>query len=276
MQKDHVIDWKDANLERQIKYICGKDGEIRLSDLEGIDEMELGTADEISDPSALSELVWLKKLFIEVKPNTSIAFLENLVDLKELSVVSYRELDFAPLKGLKKLKTLLLAGDLMVDICPQNIAALGELTSLEELKLMDIQDVDLSFLEKLHGLKKLELIELGAMSHTRSITASPKLRELTLFELILSDVDFLCRLDHRLQYLDITSNVIFDASSLSALPKITSGQYEIASNEIGGLEFLRPFSNQPNVTGNSEIEEKTFNWYMKGPQKDYWNLKNQK
>ncbi len=276
MQQDHVIDWKDASLERQMKHICGKDDEIRLCDLMKFDELDLYGAYDISDPSALSELVWLKKLHIEVVPKTSLAFLENLVNLTELCVVSYGEMDFAPLKNLKKLNALVLAGDILVDICPKNLSALGELTSLEELKLMDIQDVDFSFLEKLHGLKKLELIELGAMRHTRSITASPELRELTLFELILSDIDFLCRLDHSLQYLEIRSNVIFYVSGLSMLPKITSGQYEIASNELGGLEYLNPFSNQNNVTDNREIEEETYNWYIKGPKKDYWDLKNQR
>ena len=142
---------------------------------------------------------------------------------------------------------------------------------------MAMSPVDFSFLEKLTNLEQLELVEIGPMRNTRSITASPKLKELTLLDLILNDVDFLFRLKHRLQYLDISSNVIFSSRGFSVLDQIvTNDHYEVSSNEMDSLETLESYNNGDCVSENRLMDEDTFNWFMNGRLKEYWDLAHQK
>lgn len=277
MDSNHIIDWKDPKLEAQIRSILGINGPITIQDVRKLDELDLMSGDLVSNASALSGFTWLKKLSIGIDWETSISFLECMPELEELNLSSVGELDISPIKKLKNLRSLSICGDPLADVNPINLSVLGELKNLRDLKLMAMSPVDFSFLEKLTNLEQLELVEIGPMRNTRSITASPKLKELTLLDLILNDVDFLFRLKHRLQYLDISSNVIFSSRGFSVLDQIvTNDHYEVSSNEMDSLETLESYNNGDCVSENRLMDEDTFNWFMNGRLKEYWDLAHQK
>ena len=277
MDSNHIIDWKDPKLEAQIRSILGISGPITIQDVRKLDELDLMSGDLVSNASALSDFTWLKKLSIGIDWETSISFLECMPELEELSLSSVGKLDISPIKKLKNLRLLSICGDPLADVNPINLSVLGELKHLTYLKLMSMSSVDFSFLEKLTNLEQLELVEIGPMRNTRSITASPKLKELTLFDLILNDVDFLFRLKHRLQYLDVSSNVIFNSRGFSVLDQIvTNDHYEVSSNEMDSLETLESYNNGDCVSDNCLMDEETFNWFMNGRLKEYWDLAHQK
>lgn len=172
-EDDHVMDWKDPALEEQMHRITGIDGDIRLSDVYYLTELNLayGGGEAVTDISksrnlkylalggvpardisALSGLKNLETLMLGYLEISDISALSGLANLKNLQLVEMKVDDITALSGLEKLEMLDLEG------CPvQDISALSELKGLKKLAVMDCPVQDISALS---GLNSLEYIEL--------------------------------------------------------------------------------------------------------------------
>ena len=57
---------------------------------------------------------------------------------------------------------------------------------------------------------------------------------------------------------------------------VTNDQYDVSSNEMDSLERLELYNNGDCVSENRLMDEDTFNWFMNGRLKEYWDLAHQK
>jgi hypothetical protein len=166
-----------------------------------------------ADVPAPAELERLAPVFAErpqtllqiIGPSVDLSGLARIPDLERLDLHAneHSPLSLAPLAGLTRLRELSLtrlAGD---------IDAIGDLASLEVLKLRSITLPDLAILRRLKSLRRFEL-RLGGTSDLRGIEAAP-LEYLEIWRVLgLADVEPVAALDQL--------NVLF----LQALPRVTS------------------------------------------------------
>ena len=150
--EDHVMDWKDEDLERKMQNITGKE-EIMLSDvweltslslsggpdgpewtmsnisalseLKNLTELNL-TRNSVSDISALSELPNLTKLYLDINSISDISALSELKNLTHLSLAGNNIHDISDLSGLKNLEVLNVTANAINDpYTEEKLEALG-------------------------------------------------------------------------------------------------------------------------------------------------------
>lgn len=113
--EDHVMDWKDTNLETAMREITGiTTGDIMLSDVWGITELDLSERG-ISNVSALSDLTNLQMLFLNDNEVSDVSALSNLTNLRGLFLENNAISDVSTLSGLTNLRQLWLFGNSIDD-----------------------------------------------------------------------------------------------------------------------------------------------------------------
>lgn len=162
-----------------------------LSDLDGLEQLDLGACRNLSDISPLMGTRRLRALDLDRTGVTDIAPLARLTRLTKLCLDGCRITDLAPLSGLTALEHLNIA-----NVGATDISALAGLTSLRSLSLWNVEIDDLA---PLAALTKLERLDLW---NTRVSDLGP-----------LSGLARLTRLD--LSHTDVT-----DLAPLSALPDL--------------------------------------------------------
>ena len=98
---NHVMDWQDPVLEEKMHEITGIEGEIKLSDVYYLTELDLSWTTEITDISALSGLTNLEDLSLNYTEITDVSGLSGLTNLEHLglsdtSVSDYSPVEFVP------------------------------------------------------------------------------------------------------------------------------------------------------------------------------------
>ena len=235
---DHVIDWKDENLESGIRSALslGED-EIMLSDLWETTALNLSDYG-IQNIDNLSELLNLQYLALDGNEITDLTPLQSLAHLQNLSVSRNRIGEISPIAVLAQLHSLNLSSNLISDA-----STLRSLTGLRELWLdnnpLDITAFD--WLSTLYGLQSLHLCDLGledcsfiqgcpglndlALSGNRITDLSPiqnltKLESLYLAHNRLSSLGEISRLTSLVQ-LELEGNPVVDLSPLEGMDKLT-------------------------------------------------------
>jgi hypothetical protein len=207
------------------------------------------------------------------------AYLDRVPDLERLQLHTNERssLSLAPLAGLSRLR------ELSLERLAADIDAVGDLTSLEILRLRSITLPDLSIFRRLSRLRRFEL-RLGGTSDLSGIEAAP-LEYLEIWRVLgladlepiaaLGELDFLFlqALPRVTSLPDLsatrltgatldTMKGLFDLSGLAAAPRLTNLAL-FAMNHIR-WEHLKPFAGHPSLrdfvigTGslrrNSELE----------------------
>lgn len=138
----------------------------------------------------------------------SLAPLENLSNLKKLSVSSGGNYDLSPLKNLINLEDLSLSGCKITDLRP--------LSKLKKLKRLNISNSKLDNLIGLENLTNLTNLDLSKnnLSSLDEISGFTKLEYLKIHQNNITNIDFLSN-NRRLKEVSISDNKIKEISCLS-------------------------------------------------------------
>ena len=140
-------------------------------------------------------------------------FLQGLEKLEKVSVEYVgKEFDCACLSSLKALRYLTVFCENSPRCKIVNVEELAKLPHLEVLTLHHIETVNLQFLEKMHSLKSLELADIQNIKNVDSIA---RLRDLSIIDSKLENLDFLNFLDDD-TLLIIHSTCVTEAVDVSA------------------------------------------------------------
>ena len=153
------IEWKDAALEAKMREITGiASGDIMISDVENITELNLSNPDDatddvkIKDISALSNLTRLTSLNMKNNSVSDVSALGGLTNLKALRLLNNQISDISAIRNLTNLRHLNLNNNQVSDI-----SALAGLTNLKDLKLYENNISDISALRNLTNLTILNI-----------------------------------------------------------------------------------------------------------------------
>ena len=153
------IQWKDAALEAKMREITGiASGDIMISDVENITELNLSNPDDatddvkIKDISALSNLTRLTSLNMKNNSVSDVSALGGLTNLKALRLLNNQISDISAIRNLTNLRHLNLNNNQVSDI-----SALAGLTNLKDLKLYENNISDISALRNLTNLTILNI-----------------------------------------------------------------------------------------------------------------------
>lgn len=149
---DHVMDWKNADLEKAMRDITGiTDRDIMLSDVQGYMGFDL-SYEGISDISVLSGLTNLKSLSLNGNHISDISALSGLTNLEWLDLSGNNISDISALSGLTNLEWLALDGN--------NISDISALSGLTNLKTLCLETNNISDISALSGLTNLQELYL--------------------------------------------------------------------------------------------------------------------
>lgn len=256
--EDHVMDWKDEALAAAMAEETGiTDREIMLSD---VWEMRSFTpsnhgvevAKNISDISALGELINLTDLVISSDNISDISVLASLTNMTQLRLNSSNISDISVLAGLTNLTYLSLDNCNISDISPlagltnlnyylsllgnniSDISALAGLTDLTTLRLSRNNISDISALAGLTNLTDLELNN-NNISDISALSEMTNLTNLLLGNNDIGDISALAGLTN-LTRLQLTRNHISDISALSGMASLSD--LDLRYNEISDISVL--------------------------------------
>lgn len=172
-----------------------------------------------------------------IKSDNTIKYIngiEDLVNLKSLTLTYCQIEDISPLKGLTNLKELMLYDDNITDISP-----LKGLTNLEFLELYGNQIADIPSLE---GLTNLKDIDLGK-NKIHDITLLKELSNLQKLNLVYNNITDISPLKEltNLNYLVLDNNNISDISSLEKLSNLQ--ELSLGNNKITNISPLKGLTN---------------------------------
>ena len=239
----------------------------RITDISGLKSLKKLTNLEMSweyveNLEVLGCLTYLQKLDLTIVDSMigdisegnicDISFLENLIQLNELTIIRHKVKNISPLKNLTQLKFLALGSDKLDGNYTvygnyiEDISALENLVELESLFLTDNKINDISILKSLGKLTKLGL----AGNNISDISVLKYLENLKWLQLGLieaneivygnqiKDISCLALLKN-LEYLDLSGNPIKDISSLAYLKNLK--WLILQSNNINhsDIEWLR-------------------------------------
>ncbi|NKB60794.1 MAG: hypothetical protein GKR95_01190 [Gammaproteobacteria bacterium] len=207
-----------------------------LSDLIALQSLTLWNT-QISDISALSGLIGLQTLDLEGTKISDISALSGLIALRNLDLEGTQISDISALNGLIALQRLTLGGTQITDISAlsdlialqsltlegtqiSDVSALSGLVALQRLTLGGTQISDISALSGLIALRSLDL-EGTQISDISALSDLIALRSLTLWNTQISDIRALSGLI-ALQSLDLEGTQISDISALSDLIALQS------------------------------------------------------
>ncbi|WP_221771244.1 leucine-rich repeat domain-containing protein [Listeria farberi] len=188
----------------------------------------------VDDVVTQAELDGITNFLVTNKGIVDISGVENLTNLKLLSLGSNEISDISPVANLTNLTVLKLSNNQLNDISP-----LSNLTSLDELSLGSNEISDISPVENLTNLTWLELFynQLSDISPLSNLT---KLRLLSLHNNQLSDISPVENLTN-LTNLNLNNNQLNDISPLSNLTGLNN--LSLNSNEISDISPLSTFPN---------------------------------
>lgn len=163
-----------------------------------------------------------------------ISGIEDLVNLKSLTLTYCQIEDISPLKGLTNLKELMLYDDNITDISP-----LKGLTNLEFLELYGNQIADIPSFE---GLTNLKDIDLGN-NKIHDITLLRELSNLQELNLVYNNITDITPLKDltNLNSLVLDNNNISDTSPLEKLSNLKD--LSLGSNKITNISPLKGLTN---------------------------------
>ncbi len=151
---DFLIDWQDENLKQAMIEITQiSDGEIRLSDVWGMTDLDLH-GKGIKNIEALKELVHLKVLNLSGNEITDITALKYLTDLEYLHLDKNNISDIDAVSSLENLKKLSLRENKI-----SSIQSLEDLLNLHSLNLNDNQiseAAEVEVLDNFNGIYSLD------------------------------------------------------------------------------------------------------------------------
>ena len=191
--------------------------------------------------SFVSQLTSLENLEInDYSSDVNFTFIAPLSKLQRLSVNGNRIQDPTPLSRLTGLKSL------NIDFLQSDTSFLIPLTELEYLR---IGSSSLSNLNGLSGLTKLkELVLIGSENplDMSPITGLKNLQNLSLSNMIFSDLEFLEGLNQLVSF-DLSRHQVQDISSLKNLPSLRELSFSINYKnidlqQIRGLKTIRKLS----------------------------------
>ena len=202
---DFVLDWQDANLEAAMREVTGVyDRDIVYGDVKSLDSLSLQDKqisnisalsnlinlnslnlenNNISDISSISTLKNMKSLYLGVNNIKDISVLSNLTELENLSLDHNMISDVSPLKNLTKLEYLGLSYNFNT---LSDISALKGLTNLKCLVLDHNKISDISIVSNLNNLVALYLHN-NVISDISALGGLTKLEKLTLYDNPISD-----------------------------------------------------------------------------------------
>lgn len=203
----------------------------------GIDSLEI-TNTSVQNARSLMQLQSLRKLWL-CAPE-SIAFLAQVPQLTDLTIVSADVESFEVLQGLKNLKTLefyvcpnlhnlarVLDGKqldrLVLWVCPntKNFSALRSERSLRSMKELTVAACSFSDTALLGRFEQLTHLDLSG-TEVKDLTPFPNMKNLewiSLWGTRVSNISPLSRLEH-LQYLDISETQVRNLKPLSGLTNL--------------------------------------------------------
>ncbi len=183
----------------------------------------------ISDLHVLSKLTNLTTLYLDYNDINDISALSNLTNLSYLSLYRNYISDISALSNLTNLSSLSLYGNDISDI-----SALSNLTNLSYLYLSDNYISDISALSNLKGLYSLYLSD-NYISDISTLTNLTNLTDLQLYNNNISDISALSNLTE-LDGLTLRNNNISDISALSNLTGLVF--LALTQNNISDISAL--------------------------------------
>lgn len=235
---DKAVDEKNTELTHLGFLSCAPvDMQTVTDNFAGIDSLEI-TNTSVQNARSLMQLQSLRKLWL-CAPE-SIAFLAQVPQLTDLTIVSADVESFEVLQGLKNLKTLefyvcpnlhnlarVLDGKqldrLVLSGCTntKNFSALRSERSLRSMKELTVADCSFSDTALLGRFEQLTFLDLGG-TPVRDLTPFPNMKNLewiSLYGTRVSNISPLSRLEH-LQYLDISETQVRNLKPLSGLTNL--------------------------------------------------------
>ena len=151
------------------------------------------------DTELLYELSGLKELVVET--NSIPLFLKNMPNLEDLDVTFWgsREFDFKWVNYLKKLKSLCISGGDYSSINLINEKAILNLHELKDIVLHEFGSVDLEFLKDMKQLTSFYCGYANDVLNVDSIGHLQNLKELTLIDIPVNNLEFLNAFDDNLE-----------------------------------------------------------------------------
>ena len=168
------------------------DRPIEESDLLQIESLDCSNFDFLEEDLAmLKKCSALNDLFINIGM-VSLYFLSALSELKDLYLVYWGEpVDFRAFSCLQNLESLVVSGGDYSSIPFIETDALISMKKLTSLTFHEFGTVDLSFLESMPWLEEFFCGWPNKVTNISSIGKLINLRELTLMDMYLDDLDFL-------------------------------------------------------------------------------------
>lgn len=248
-----IVTFKDENLEQKIRdHINKASGDIYKSDVEEITELEVQHS-EIQDISGIENLTNLKQLTLGNNKISDINVLKNLTNLQTLNLIDNQLKDISALKNLVNLQSI----DLRYNEI-SNISALKNLTNLKQLDLDNNKISDISALRNLTNLQELSFgcVPCGAIDapvlkeNYNEISDVSALKNLTNLEGLnlrhnkVKDISTLKGLSN-LQTIDLSYNQINDISGIANTVKGLSNlnSIDLANNQISNISELKELTN---------------------------------
>jgi Leucine-rich repeat (LRR) protein len=199
-----------------------------------ITELSFVGKKELTDISALSGLVDLKKLDLRSTQVKNIAPLGGLRNLISLILRETEIHDLSPLTGLAHLEALDLSGTKV-----KSVSALNGLPALSNLELSNTKIGDVSPLNNLPCLQKLDL-GTTQVNDVKALSALVSLRELSLSDTRVSDISPLEALV-KLEKLTLSMTEVTD---LSPVKNMTSLKYlALSQTKIKDFDCIKHLNN---------------------------------
>lgn len=203
---NEVVTFKDKNLEQAIRDKINKPtGDIYKNDVDKITYFEAGNKN-IQNISGIDNLINLKELSLPDNKITNLEPLKNMINLTRLSLDTNGITDISELKGLTNLTTLTL-GD-------NRISNIDGVKNLSKLKTLDLSENEIIDIYPLKDLSNLETVYL-AYNKISDITPLEKLFNLNI--LYLQNNNFKNVVP--LKSLDKLSQLILDSNEVNKSDK---------------------------------------------------------
>ncbi len=271
-----AIDWKDDKLEAAMREVLRiPSGDIRLSDVEGLTNLDLCGA-EITDISALASLKSLTSLYLANNGISDVSPLAELPELATLDVsrnaigsadafsgmknlksldISYNEIkDVSPLESLTNLNSLYILGNQIEDYTPLYALGIqpGRTDEADKICVIDWKNPALEEVIRdaagvydrgitRHDLADITDLDLRGkeLEDISALGILENLTSLTLSDNRISDITPLSGLTN-LEMLDLSRNSLEDISALGNLTNLTA--LGLSDNKISNVAPLTALS----------------------------------
>lgn len=234
---------------KELDLWIDNDVDINLTDyLDNIESVSLYIGkNQVKNINFLGKMRGLKKLSITGTYNSEldISFIENLLELEELSLRQNCINDISPISQLNKLTYLVLYNNELVDISP-----ISYLQKLTYLNLSSNKIIDASSLSKIVELKYLNL-KFNDIENIDFVVELPRLEYLDLHRNRVSNIDFIRKIkrDSKLK-IDLSINSISDLSPLLECDCLDKLVINLRSNDIESRKYFDILLNNSNYNIN--------------------------